>query len=119
MCGYSVDLARLIEETLVGCWWGRTAAKTTTEALPIGEIYPPQSPPVALLDKKGLIEPIIDIEPMLVCVCLPFVRHSFKHLQNWVVMLDKAGLRRILINLVSRVQHSDFITLTTSRSATA
>lgn len=81
----AVDLAQLIEETLVGCWWGRTAGKTSgSEALPIGEIYAPQSPLLTLSDKKGAIEPIIDIEPI----------------PNWVVMLDKAGLRRILINII-------------------
>jgi hypothetical protein len=68
ICTFSVDLAQLVEETLVGCWWGRTAAKTATETLPIGEVYAPQSPPGTLLDKKDSIEPIIDIEPIPVCL---------------------------------------------------
>lgn len=61
---YSCDLAQLIEETLVGCWWGRTAGKTSgSETVPIGELYAPQGPALALSDKKSTIEPIIDIEP--------------------------------------------------------
>ncbi|KAG8756805.1 His Kinase A domain containing protein [Serendipita sp. 396] len=78
-----VDLAQLIEETMTSCWLGRLA-KTASEAMPIGELYAPHTltPPVTA--NRATVEPVIDIEP-----------HP-----NWMVMLDKAGLRRILVNLI-------------------
>ncbi|KAG8807370.1 His Kinase A domain containing protein, partial [Serendipita sp. 399] len=78
-----VDLAQLVEETMTSCWLGRSA-KAASEAMPIGELYAPQMPTPSASEKRAVVEPLIDIEPHL----------------NWEVMLDKAGLRRILLNLI-------------------
>jgi len=64
----SVDLAQLVEETLIGCWLGRAVGKPAAEVLPIGEIYAPQASLVALQERKRSIEPIIDIEPLSVSI---------------------------------------------------
>ncbi|PVF92733.1 hypothetical protein CPB86DRAFT_819388 [Serendipita vermifera] len=79
----SVNLAQLVEETMTGCWLGRIT-KVASEAAPIGELYAPTEEPSATMHKMGFVEPLIEIEPQT----------------NWNVLLDKAGLRRILINLI-------------------
>ncbi|KAG8830211.1 His Kinase A domain containing protein [Serendipita sp. 399] len=77
-----VDLAQLVEETMTSCWLGRTVQPHNDG---IGEIYNAGS--LSLRRKSespDFVEPLIDIEPV----------------ENWSVMIDKSGLRRILLNLI-------------------
>ncbi|KAG8849110.1 His Kinase A domain containing protein, partial [Serendipita sp. 405] len=77
-----VDLAQLVEETMISCWLGRTVRPHTDG---IGGIYTAGS---QTLRRKSIspdfVEPLIDIEPI----------------ENWSVMTDKSGLRRVLLNLI-------------------
>jgi signal transduction histidine kinase len=81
----AVDLSQLIEETMTGCWLGRISSSENNPSA-IGELYSPQNLEQTDSNSKinTKVEPLIEIEP----------------LSNWTVMVDKAGLRRILINLI-------------------
>ncbi|CCA73502.1 hypothetical protein PIIN_07455 [Serendipita indica DSM 11827] len=78
-----VDLAHLVEETMISCWLGRSKPRHS-DAEHIGDIYAPISPISTAPEFSNRVEPLIDIEP----------------LANWNVLVDKAGLRRVLINLI-------------------
>jgi signal transduction histidine kinase len=84
----AVDLSQLIEETMIGCWLGRTTKQFSSEnsTVAIGGLYAPQNLEQSDSDSRSVtkVEPLIEIEPQ----------------SNWTVMVDKAGLRRILINLI-------------------
>lgn len=85
----AVDLSQLVEETMIGCWLGRTMRTAGADGpVGIGELYAPQMDEGEGGTDEGQrwskVEPLIEIEPS----------------NNWTVMVDKAGLRRILINLI-------------------
>lgn len=83
------DLAQLIEDTMVETWMGRSRS-LGREKEEIAAIYASSEAEHVqygdgLLETKR-IEPLIEIDP---------------EVENWTVMVDKVGLRRALMSLVS------------------
>lgn len=79
-----VDLAQLIEETVEGCWVGQSARALLGDS-EIGSVYapPPSATPHA---GRPQVECVIDIAGRD---------------EGWRVQVEKGGIRRVLMNLVS------------------
>jgi signal transduction histidine kinase len=85
-----VDLAQLIEETVEGCWMGQRARALIGDS-EIGSVYAP--PPSTVLREDGQLP--LD-RPQVECVVdIPWRE------EGWRVNLEKGGVRRVLMNLVS------------------
>lgn len=73
---------QLVEEAVEGCWIGHRARMSTSE---IGSVYsPPQRQAISSQPGDTHVETVIDIGP---------------DLQNWTLVFEKGGIRRVLMNL--------------------
>ena len=73
---------QLIEEAVEGCWIGHRARLFTSE---IGSVYsPPERAGRASLGRDRHVETVVDIGP---------------DLQDWTLVFEKGGIRRVLMNL--------------------
>lgn len=76
------DLMQLVEEAVEGCWIGHRARLFTSE---IGSVYsPPEKTGRPSLEKDRHVETVVDIGP---------------DLQDWTLVFEKGGIRRVLMNL--------------------
>lgn len=76
------DLMQLIEEAVEGCWIGHRARLFTSE---IGSVYsPPEKIGRPALERDRHVETVVDIGP---------------DLQDWTLVFEKGGIRRVLMNL--------------------
>lgn len=76
------DLMQLVEEAVEGCWIGHRARLFTSE---IGSVYsPPEKAGRACSECDCHVETVVDIGP---------------DLQNWTLIFEKGGIRRVLMNL--------------------
>jgi len=76
------DLMQLIEEAVEGCWIGHRARLFTSE---IGSVYsPPEKAGRSSLGRDCHVETVVDIGP---------------DLQDWTLVFEKGGIRRVLMNL--------------------
>ena len=76
------DLMQLVEEAVEGCWIGHRARLFTSE---IGSVYsPPEKTGRTSLGRDCHVETVVDIGP---------------DLQDWTLVFEKGGIRRVLMNL--------------------
>lgn len=75
------DLMQLIEEAVEGCWIGHRARLSTSE---IGSVYSPPEKSRSSLERDRHVETVVDIGP---------------DLQDWTLVFEKGGIRRVLMNL--------------------
>lgn len=75
------DLMQLIEEAVEGCWIGHRARLITSE---IGSVYSPPEKTGSPLARDCHVETVVDIGP---------------DLQDWGLVFEKGGIRRVLMNL--------------------
>lgn len=76
------DLMQLVEEAVEGCWIGHRARLFTSE---IGSVYsPPEKTGRPPLEEDRHVETVVDIGP---------------DLQDWTLVFEKGGIRRVLMNL--------------------
>lgn len=76
------DLMQLVEEAVEGCWIGHRARLFTSE---IGSVYsPPEKSGRPSLGRDCHVETVVDIGP---------------DLQDWALVFEKGGIRRVLMNL--------------------
>lgn len=76
------DLMQLVEEAVEGCWIGHRARLFTSE---IGSVYsPPEKTGMSSLERDRHVETVVDIGP---------------DLQDWTLVFEKGGIRRVLMNL--------------------
>ncbi|KAF9648803.1 hypothetical protein BDM02DRAFT_3095826, partial [Thelephora ganbajun] len=76
------DLMQLVEEAVEGCWIGHKARLFTSE---IGSVYsPPEKKGRSCLERDCHVETVVDIGP---------------DLQDWALVFEKGGIRRVLMNL--------------------
>ena len=75
------DLMQLIEEAVEGCWIGHRARLFTSE---IGSVYSPPDKTGSSLERGRHVETVVDIGP---------------DLQDWTLVFEKGGIRRVLMNL--------------------
>ena len=72
---------QLIEEAVEGCWIGHRARLITSE---IGSVYSPPEKTGSPLARDCHVETVVDIGP---------------DLQDWGLVFEKGGIRRVLMNL--------------------
>lgn len=76
------DLMQLIEEAVEGCWIGHRARLFTSE---IGSVYsPPERAGRTPLGSDFHVETVVDVG---------------QDLQDWTLIFEKGGIRRVLMNL--------------------
>lgn len=102
----SADLMQLIENAIDGCWIGHRARMTSTDESGIGSVY---SPPRDILGspmatRRKNVETVLDIGFRAEVIsyarsaCVP-TRPDLTSLQGWNLKCEKAGMRRVLMNL--------------------
>ena len=78
------DLLQLIEEAVEGCWIGHRA-RLFSSASEIGSVYsPPEKIGRPSMEKDRHVETVVDVGP---------------DLQDWMLVFEKGGIRRVLMNL--------------------
>lgn len=90
-----VDLVKLIEESVEGCWIAQRARSLLDDQSQIGSFYSPATPPSPVAElfhpdnKHGV--PTDHVE----CVIDVGLRKA-----GWRVKCEKGGIRRVLMNLI-------------------
>jgi signal transduction histidine kinase len=89
---------QLVEEAVEGCWIGHRARMSTSE---IGSVYsPPDRQALLLSPDTQHVETVIDMGPDLQVGSRRIDRDLiFICTQNWTLVFEKGGIRRVLMNI--------------------
>lgn len=93
---------QLVEEAVEGCWIGHRARMFTSE---IGSVYsPPDKQSMSSPPGENHVETIIDVGPdlqvgLFYARFAPRTTRLNRFEQNWTLIFEKGGIRRVLMNL--------------------
>ena len=97
-----MDLAQLVEEATEGCWIGHRARHSSE----IGSVYSPRDDEDAAAQNIRLrshVETVVDIgyrSQVNLCPSDEIITSLPLDCQGWMVICEKGGIRRCLMNLL-------------------